>query len=81
MSFSGTGFVYTYRLGTKWLLPRAGERINRGIATSQSICPCSTLPRTGVDSINTLFQVNKSRKAQVITKVLEININFETISF
>jgi hypothetical protein len=41
MSFSETGFVYTYRLVTKWLLPRAGERIKRGAATSQSICPCS----------------------------------------
>ena len=47
-----TGLVMNSK--DKWLLPRAGERINKGIAASQCYCACSTLPESGVDSTNTL---------------------------
>ena len=38
----------------KMAAPRVVDRINQGKAASQSICPCSTLPQSEVDSINTL---------------------------
>ena len=67
--------VLTLTLGTfrtvetKWLLPRAGERINKGKAVSQYYCACSTLPQFGVDSINTLT----NRSTNVVTSNADYN--------